>query len=60
MNIKQIEARLEYLRTEIRHERISYSEILELASLVEYIEPDDVELLEWAGVPENNELNEEK
>jgi hypothetical protein len=44
--------RLEELRTEIREERISYGEIAELSSLVEFIEDGDVELLEWAGVPE--------
>lgn len=45
-------ARLEYLRGEIRAERISYGEIAELQGLVDHIEPGDVELLEWAGVPE--------
>ena len=44
--------RLEYLRGEILAERISYGEINELESLKEYIEPGDVLLLEWAGVPE--------
>jgi hypothetical protein len=44
--------RLEYLRGEIRAERISYGEIAELSDLAEHIEPGDVELLEWAGVPE--------
>lgn len=44
--------RLEYLRGEIRAERISYGEIAELQDLVEHIDPFDVELLEWAGVPE--------
>ena len=44
--------RLEYLRGEIQAERISYGEIAELQSLAEYIEDGDVELLEWAGVPE--------
>jgi hypothetical protein len=43
---------LEYLRGEIIAERISYGEISELQSLVDYIDPDDVQLLEWAGVPE--------
>jgi len=49
MNVKK---RLEYLRKEIRAERISYSEIAELQSLLEYIDDSDVELLEWAGVSE--------
>lgn len=55
---KQIKKRLEYLRREIRAERISYGEIFELESLAEYIEPGDVELLQWAGVPEFNEIEE--
>lgn len=44
--------RLECLRGEIRAERISYSELAELQDLAEYIDRGDVELLEWAGVPE--------
>ena len=48
----QIKARLEYLRGEIKAERISLGEVVELQSLAKYIEPDDVMLLEWAGVPE--------
>ena len=48
----EIKERLEYLRGEIKAERISYGEIAELQSLVEHIEPGDVLLLEWAGVPE--------
>lgn len=51
---KEIKQRLEQLRQELRNECISYSELIELQSLVEYIEPGDVELLEAAGVPENN------
>ena len=47
-----IKERLEYLRGEILAERISYEEISELQSLTEHIEPGDVLLLEWAGVPE--------
>lgn len=47
------EMRLEYLREQIQLETISTSEILELASLVEYIDPSDTLLLEWAGVEEN-------
>ena len=44
--------RLEYLRGELRAERISYGELAELQSLSEHIDPEDVELLEAAGVPE--------
>jgi hypothetical protein len=54
MDMKTIEAkqRLEYLRTELREERISYGELVELQSLAAYIDPSDVELLEAAGIPE--------
>lgn len=45
--------RLEYLRAEIRAERISYGELAELQDLADHIDPGDVELLEWAGVPES-------
>jgi len=48
----RIKRRLEYLRKEIEAERISYGEIAELQSLAEYIDPDDVQLLQWADVPE--------
>lgn len=50
-----IKKRLEYLRQELRLQRISYDELAELQSLAKYIEPEDIELLEAAGVPENNE-----
>lgn len=49
---KQINKRLEYLRNELRKERISYDELFDLQGLAEYINPEDVELLEAAGVPE--------
>lgn len=52
--------RLEYLRGEIRAERISYGEIAELQGLAEHIDPSDVELLEWAGVPEFGEDDEDE
>jgi hypothetical protein len=45
-------ARLEELRAVIRAECISYGELAELADLAPYIDPSDVELLQWAGVPE--------
>ena len=51
-----IKDRLEYLRAEIEAERISQDEILELESLAEHIDPGDVLLLEWAGVPENHDV----
>jgi hypothetical protein len=58
--IKTAEAkqRLEELRKEIQAERISTGELLELQSLIPYIDKGDVELLEWAGVPETTDLFE--
>lgn len=50
---EQVRERLEYLRGELRAEQISYGEIAELQSLAGYIDSDDVELLEAAGVAEN-------
>lgn len=44
--------RLEYLRGELRAERISFGEINELSWLIPYIAKDDKEMLEAAGVPE--------
>ena len=44
--------RLERLRGELRAERISYGELAELQGLAEHISPDDVELREAAGLPE--------
>ena len=53
-----INRRLEYLRSQLRAERISTGELNELQGLAEYIAPDDVELLEAAGVPEFPEEEE--
>jgi hypothetical protein len=50
-----IKARLEYLRGELRAERMSYGELAELQSLAEHIEEGDVELREAAGIPEFEE-----
>lgn len=50
-----IRERLEYLRGEIEAERISYSEIAELQGLAEHIDPTDVQLRQWAGLPEFEE-----
>ena len=44
--------RLEQLRRVLKDECISYGELVELQSLVKYIEPGDSELLQAAGVPE--------
>jgi len=52
MTQQQIKDRLEYLRGELRGERISMDELIELQSLTPYIASDDVELLEAAGVDE--------
>ena len=52
-DLDDVPERLEYLRGEIQAERISQGEILELQGLAEHIDSDDVELLEWAGVPED-------
>lgn len=49
---RQARERLEYLRGELRGERISYGELAELQGLIAFIEPGDLELLEAAGVPE--------
>lgn len=54
MNAARAKRRLDYLRKEIEAERISYGELAELQSLVDYIDPDDAQLLEWAGVEEKN------
>jgi hypothetical protein len=48
-----IKLTLEHIRHSLRSESISYGELAELQSLVEYIDKDDVELLEAAGVPES-------
>lgn len=52
MNRRHIEDRLEYLRQQLRAERISYDELHELQSLADHIKPGDVELAEAAGIPE--------
>lgn len=53
--METIKERLEYLRDQLQAENLSYGELLELQSLAQHIEPGDVELLEAAGVPENQE-----
>ena len=50
-----IAERLEYLRGEIRAERINWGEIAELQGLAPHIDRSDVELLQWAGEPEYDE-----
>lgn len=55
MTTTEIIERLEYLRGELRAERISMGELAELQGLAHWIDPSDVELLEPAGVPEHCE-----
>ena len=50
---REAKNRLEYLREELRAERISYGELHELQTLAPYIDKNDVELLQAAGIPEN-------
>lgn len=51
---ERIKARLEELREAIHDEHISYGELAELQSLSDHIANGDVELLEWAGVSEED------
>jgi hypothetical protein len=55
LDAKSAKKRLEQLRKELRAERISYGELAELESLKEYIDEDDVELRQAAGIPEFDE-----
>lgn len=50
--MEAIKKRLEELREELRDGTISYGELVELHSLAEHIDKNDVELLEAAGVSE--------
>jgi hypothetical protein len=47
---------LEELRKVLRSESISINELLELQGLAEYISEGDIELREWAGIPENKQF----
>ncbi len=61
MKKSDIKKRLAYLRREIKAERVSQGELLELESFIASIDPGDVLLLEAAGVPEHKrggKLNE--
>ena len=49
---RKIKARLEELRRILEDESISYGELAELQGLADYIDDDDVQLLEAAGVEE--------
>ena len=52
MNDIEAKIRLSEIRKSIDAQCVSYGELAELAGLAEYIESGDVQLLEWAGVPE--------
>jgi hypothetical protein len=53
-----IQARLNRIRESIDQENVSYGELVELESLKDHIHEGDLELLQWAGVPEYNEEKE--
>jgi len=55
---KTFKKRLEEIRKSIIVENISYGEIAELQGLIEYIDKNNVQLLEWAGVKEKLTRNE--
>ena len=56
-NAETTTERLERLRAAIRAESISYGELYELQGMGEdgLIPPGDVELREWAGLPEHSD-----
>jgi hypothetical protein len=47
--------RLQDIRESIKNESISFGELIELEGLAKqgYVEKDDAQLLEWAGIPES-------
>lgn len=49
---KQAEDKLESIKKSIEAENVSYDELAELQRLKDYIKPDDILLLQWAGVEE--------
>jgi hypothetical protein len=55
--MESIEDRLESIRQSIEDENISWGEIAELQSLAEHIDPSDIVLREWAGIPEFEDEN---
>ena len=52
---KDAKKRLEQIRKSLRREDLSYGEIAELEALSDFIEADDIELRQAAGLPEFNE-----
>lgn len=57
MGEAKAKTRLEYLRRELRAERLSWGELVELQSLAQFIDPTDNELREAAGIPEEGAGN---
>lgn len=55
LHVERVSDRLEELRAAIRAENVSWGELAELQNLAPFIDSDDIELLEWAGVPEEEE-----
>ena len=51
---RKVIERLAAIRESIEAESVSWYDLAELQSLTKYIDPSDVLLLEWAGVPEEN------
>ena len=47
----EVTARLEEIRAEIVAERVSWGELAELQALARFIDPSDLLLRMWAGVP---------
>lgn len=56
-NAEFIRLRLEYIRGEIEAERVSTGELIELQGLADHIDKGDVLLLQWAGVPEHDDVD---
>jgi len=55
MNNTECKKRISEIREEIMAQRVSYGELLELYSLREYIDPSDIELMQW--VYDEDEFN---
>ena len=55
--MRRVKEELEYLRQQKRNEVLSYLDIIKLQSVKEFIDPEDVELLETAGIPEGGKEN---
>lgn len=52
MSDEAVAQRLEAIRASIQAESVSYGGLAELQDLAAHIGAGDVELLQWAGVPE--------